>query len=91
MRPIYSIEIQHYLTQEKKVKVLVSHSVMSDSLWLHGLTVAHQSALSMGILQQEYWQGLPFPSPGDRPNPGTEPRYPPLQADSLPTGGSDSK
>ena len=32
MRLIYSIEIQHYLTQEKKVKVLVSHSVMSDSL-----------------------------------------------------------
>ena len=33
---------------------------------------------------QEYWSGLPCPSPGDLPNPGTEPRSPALQADSLP-------
>ena len=38
-----------------------------------------------GILQQEYWSGLPFPSPGDRPNPGIKPGSPALQADSLPT------
>ena len=36
-----------------------------------------------GILQQEYWSGLPFPSPGDLPDPGTEPTSPALQADSL--------
>ena len=36
-------------------------------------TVAHQTPLSMGFSQQEYWGGLPFPSPGDLPNPGTEP------------------
>ena len=36
-----------------------------------------------GILRQEYWSGLPFPSPGDLPNPGIEPRSPGLQADSL--------
>ena len=36
------------------------------------------------ILQQEYWSGLPFPSPGDLPNPGIELRSPTLQVDSLP-------
>ena len=38
----------------------------------------------MGFTRQEYWSVLPFPSPGDLPNPGTEPRSPTLQADSLP-------
>ena len=47
-------------------------------------TVAHQAPLSMEFSRQEYWSGLPFPSPGDPPNPGTEPRSPALQ-DSLPT------
>ena len=36
-------------------------------------TAAHQSPLSMGFSRQEYWSGLPFPSPGDLPDPGTEP------------------
>ena len=35
-------------------------------------TVAHQAPLSMGFSKQEYWSGLPFPSPGDLPHPGTE-------------------
>ena len=39
----------------------------------------------MEFFRQEYWNGLPFPSPGDLPNPGIEPRSPALQADSLPT------
>ena len=38
----------------------------------------------MEFCRQEYWSGLPFPSPGDLPNPGIEPRSPALQADSLP-------
>ena len=38
----------------------------------------------MGFSRQEYWSGSPFPSPGDLPNPGVEPRSPALQADSLP-------
>ena len=46
-------------------------------------TVAYQSPLSMGYSRQEYWSELPFPSPGDLPDPGIEPRYPALQADSL--------
>ena len=39
----------------------------------------------MGFSRQEYWSGLPFPSPGDLPDPGIEPGSPALQADSLPT------
>ena len=47
-------------------------------------TVAHQAPLSMGLSRQAYWTRLPFPSPGDLPNPGIEPRSPALQVDSLP-------
>ena len=46
-------------------------------------TVAHQDPPSMGFSRQEYWSGLPFPSPGDLPNPRIEPRSPTLQADAL--------
>ena len=46
-------------------------------------TVACQSPLSMGFSRQEYWSGLPCPSPGDLPDPGIEPRSPALEADSL--------
>ena len=46
-------------------------------------TVAHQAPPSMGFSRQEYWSGLPFPSPGDLPDPGIEPRSPALQADAL--------
>ena len=43
-------------------------------------TVACQAPLSMGFYRQEYWSGLPFPSPGDLPNPGIEPRSLPSPA-----------
>ena len=46
-------------------------------------TVACQAPLSMGFSRQEYWSGLKFPSPGDLPNPGIEPRSSALQADSY--------
>ena len=46
-------------------------------------TVAGQPPLSIGFPRQEYWQGLPFPSPGDLSDPGIEPGAPALQADSL--------
>ena len=45
-------------------------SVVSDSLRPHG--VAHQAPLSKGFSRQEYWNGLPFPSPGDLPETGIE-------------------
>ena len=48
------------------------------------MTIARQAPLSMGFPRQEYWSGLPFPSPRDLPDPGMEPRSPTLQADSLP-------
>ena len=46
-------------------------------------TIAHQTPPSMGFSRQEYWSGLPFPSPGDIPDPGIKSRSPVLQADTL--------
>ena len=46
-------------------------------------TVARQAPLSMGFSRQKHWTGLPFPSPGDLPDPGIKPGFPALQADSL--------
>ena len=46
-------------------------------------TVARQVPLPMGFSRQEYWSGLPFPSPGDLTNPGIKPRSPAFQANSL--------
>jgi len=50
-----------------------------ESLW----TVAHQAPLSVGFSRQEYWSGLPFPSPGDLPDPGIKPGSPALKAYCL--------
>ena len=57
-------------------------------VWLFGLfatpwTGAHQAPPSIEFSRQEYWSGLPFPSPGDLLNPGTEPRSPASWADAL--------
>ena len=46
-------------------------------------TVAYQASPPMGFSRQEYWSGLPFPSPGDLPNPEIEPGSPALEADAL--------
>ena len=54
---------------------VLSRSVMPDYLQCYG---AHQAPLSMGFPRQEYWSGLPFPSPGDLPNPGIKPDPPAL-------------
>ena len=56
--------------------VVCVRSVVSDSLRPHVLYVAHQAPLSKGFPRQEYWSGLPFPSPGDIPDPETEPMPP---------------
>ena len=45
----------------------------------------HQDPPSMGFSRQEYWSGLPFPSPGNLPDPGIEPRSPALLTDALPS------
>ena len=59
----------------------VSRSVVSDSAtpWIG----ARQAPLSLGFSRQEYWSGLPFPAPGDLPEPGIEPWSPTLQAAST--------
>ena len=46
-------------------------------------TVAYQAPPFMGFSRQEYWSWLPFPSPGDLPDPGVEPGFPALEADAL--------
>ena len=56
------------------------------SVRTEGACWARQAPLSVGSSRQEYWSGLPFPSPGDLPNPGMEPRSPTLQADSWLSG-----
>jgi len=63
-----------------KVKV---KSLSRVRLFATPWTVAYQASPSMGFSRQEYWSGLPFPSPGDLPNPGIEPRSPTLEADAL--------
>ena len=65
--------------------VVVVHLLIRVQIFGIPWTVACQAPLSMGFSRQEYWSGLSFPSPGDLPDPGTEPRSPALQADSLPT------
>ena len=64
-----------------RVRVLshLNHAQLFAIPW----TVAQQAPLSMGFSRQEYWSRLPFPSPGDLPDPGIEPRSPTLQADTL--------
>ena len=62
----------------KYVKSL-SHVRLFVTPW----TAAHQAPPSLGFSRQEYWSGLPFPSPGDLPDPGIESRSPALEADAL--------
>ena len=66
----------------RKVKVKsLSHVWLFATSW----TVAHQVPLSMEFFRQEYWSGLPFPSPGYLSNSGIEPGSSVLQADALPS------
>ena len=61
----------------------LSHSLSRVRLFTTLWTVAHKAPPSIGFSRQEYWGGLPFPSPGDLPDPGIELRSPSLQADAL--------
>ena len=64
-----------YDKPERNVKVkLLSHVQLFATPW----TVAYQASQSMGFSRQEYWSGLPFPSPKDLPDPGIEPWSPEL-------------
>ena len=70
----------HIWYREKKVK-----SLSRVRFFVTPWTVAYQAPLSMGFSRQGYWSGLPFPSPGDIPNPEIKPGSPALQADALPS------
>jgi len=65
----------------KKVKVKVK-SLSPVQLFVTLWTIVHQAFLSTGFFRQEYWSGLPFPSPGDLHDPGIELRSPTFQADT---------
>ena len=69
------------------MKSLICCAYLLIRVWFSATpwTVAHQVPLSRGFSRQEYWSGLTYTPPGDLPNPGIEPRSPPLQADSLPS------
>ena len=97
---IDSGEQGHVMLHYSAYNIATSHSLTPLQLYLGGggglvaksrptlatpWTAAHQAPLSMKFYRQGYWSGLPFPSPGDLPNPGIKPRSPALQADSLPT------
>ena len=77
-----SLKVQTY--KVSSVKYFIESEVAQSCPTLCDLwTVAHQAPPSMGFSRQEYWSGLPFPSPGDLPHPGIEPRSPALQEDAL--------
>ena len=59
----------------------LSHVQLVEAPW----TIVHQAPQSMGFSREEYWSEMPFPSPGDFPNPGIKPGSPTLQAGSLPS------
>ena len=87
----YLPKVQSPKTVTLEMRVLI-HEVCGGSLVIKSCpisvtpwTVAHQAPLPMGFSRPGYWSGLPFPSPGDLPNPGIDPGSPALQADSLPT------
>ena len=67
-----------------KLEIIVKVKSLSR-VWLFSTpwTVAYQAPPSMGFSRQEYWSGLPFPSPGDLPDPGIEPGSPEFQANAL--------
>ena len=67
------------LWRSLKEKVKVAQLFPTLAPW----TVAHQAPLSMEFSRQEYWSGLPFPFPGDLPDPEIEPGSPTLQTGSL--------
>ena len=76
------------MTYARTTSLYVAHAcaqmLRCIQLFVTPWTVACQSFLSMGFSGQEYWSGLPFPSPGALPDPGIEPVSSAWQVDSLP-------
>ena len=74
----HTVEKSQIILVHMRAKSLQLYPTLCD-LW----TIAHQALLSIGFSRQEYWSGLPFPPPGNLPDPGIEPGSSTLQADSL--------
>ena len=73
-----------YMSPKKSTRFIGVKSVKCESLSRgNSMTVACQAPLSVELSRQEYWSGLPFPSPGDLPDPRIKPWSPVLKADSL--------
>ena len=90
MFPSFKNTFYHSLYKDAKNAVQFSSSLFSSvsvRLFVTPWTAAHHPPPSMGFSRQEYWSGLPLPSPGDLPDPGIKPRPPALQlpADALPS------
>ena len=86
---IYTFEWNHWIMKYIQYILVCAQSLSRVQLFVTPWAVAHQAPLSMDFYRQEYWSGYPFPSPGDLPNPGIEPRSPALLVDFLlsdPTG-----
>ena len=81
----YSISSKGSLPTVEEKKERKKESVNRVWLFVTPWTVACQASLSMEFSKQENWSGLPFPSPGDLPDPGIKPRSLALQAVSLPS------
>ena len=74
------------MREAQKLHQLAMYSTAGMSFYVYGInpwTAAYQAPLSMGFSRQEYWSGMPFPSPRNLPDPRSEPGSPALQADSL--------
>ena len=69
--------------KEESTLYLKVKSLSRVRLFATPWTIAYQASPSMGFSRQEYWNGLPFPSPGDLPDPGIKPGSPALEADAL--------
>ena len=86
---VWFISIQHFTSfSGNRISLFYILKVKGKSLsrvrlFVTPWTVAYQASPSMGFSRQEYWSGLPFPSPGNLSKPGIKPRSPALQADAL--------
>ena len=82
----FTVQLSHlYMTTGKTISLTKVNSLSRVRLFASPWTVANQAPLSMGFSRQEYWSELPFPSPGDLPDPGIEPWSPALSTDALPS------
>ena len=68
-----SVRLTHFSPGKPfRGRAAAAKSLQSCPTLCDPMTAAHQAPLSLGFSRQEHWSGLPFPSPGDLPNPGVE-------------------